>query len=90
MRTAVRMDEAGNVLTTRGDVDELIKTARRLKSTLESLGSALGLENFRAFECVLSDRQLIVYRDTRASSITLEMAPDANMEAVRAALAQKT
>ncbi len=86
VRSAVRLDDAGNVLAQRGDVDDLIKTAPFLKNTLDALGSVLGLENFRAFECVLGDRQLMVYRDTRTSSITLETALGANMEAVRAAL----
>ena len=58
---------------------------QRLRLSERLFAEALGLQAFRAFECTFGGRQLIQYRDTAHSTITLEAAPGANLDAVRSA-----
>lgn len=85
VKRAVRLDDSDAVIALRGDADDLAELAPALKRALAQLGEALGLQAFRAFECTFGGRQLIQYRDTAHSTITLEAAPGANLDAVRSA-----
>jgi len=81
----VRLDDSDSVIAVRGDADDLATLAPLLKRAVAELGDLLGLQAFRAFECTFGGRQLMHYRDTAHSTITLEAAPGANLEAVRSA-----
>jgi len=85
VRRAVRLDDSDSVIAVRGDADDLATLAPLLKRAVAELGDLLGLQAFRAFECTFGGRQLMHYRDTAHSTITLEAAPGANLEAVRSA-----
>jgi len=85
VKRAVRLDDSDAVIALRGDADDLAELAPALKRAIAQLGDVLGLQAFRAFECTLGGRQLMHYRDTAHSTITLEAAPGANLEAVRSA-----
>jgi len=85
VRRAVRLDASDTVIAVRGDADDLAALAPALRRAITQLGDVLGLQEFRAFECTFGGRQLVHYRDTSHSTITLEAAPGANLEAVRSA-----
>lgn len=86
VRLAVRISLDGEVLGERGDAKALAELAPLLVQRLRALGAALGMAEFRSFDCMLKGRQLMVYRDSPQSYIALEAAQDADLGSVRAAL----
>ena len=86
VKCAVRLDDNDAVIGVRGDANDLTELAPALRRAVTQLGEVLGLQAFRSFECTFGGRQLLHYRDTAHSTITLEAAPGTNLEAVRSAL----
>jgi len=86
IKCAVRLDDNDAVIAVRGDADDLTELAPSLRRAVTELGEVLGLQAFRSFECTSAGRQLMHYRDTAHSTVTLEAAPGTTLEAVRSAL----
>jgi len=86
IKRAVRLDDEDAVIAMRGDAGDLTELAPALRRAVTQLGEVLGLRTFRSFECSFEGRQLMHYRDTAHSTITLEAAAGTNLEAVRSAL----
>jgi hypothetical protein len=86
VKRAVRLDDNDTVIAVRGEADELIELGPRLRRAAAELGDVLGLQTFHSFECTFGGRQLMHYRDTMHSTITLEAVPGTNLAAVRSAL----
>jgi hypothetical protein len=86
VKRAVRFDDSGAVLARRGDAEGLARLAPPLKHAIDALGIVLGLDRFRSFDSTLSERRLMIYRDSRETYIALETTPGVDLDAVRAAL----
>lgn len=89
VKRAARLDENDALVAVRGDAEQLAELAPAIKRAALALGDVLGLQTFRSLECSCSDRQLLLYRDTKQSYIALEAAPGTNFDAVRAAASKQ-
>jgi hypothetical protein len=79
----IRMDPAGKVLATRGDVEELEAVASYTVRLAEIVGDALGLERFVALEASENTRRWFIHRDKAGNLLALRAVADGDFGALR-------
>jgi hypothetical protein len=79
----VRLDPNGNVLTAKGNTEELAPVAAYAARLADLVGNLLGLEGLVALECVFADERLIMHRERTGNLIALKARPDQDLSALR-------
>lgn len=79
---ALRLNQAGELLQSEGEVSELAETAAYALRLIELIGDGLGLEKFMGFECVGAETVLLAYVDGE-SVVALESTAGTNLAAYR-------
>lgn len=79
----VRMDPNGNVLTAKGDTEELAPIAAYAARLADLVGDMLGMESLVALECAFTDERLMLHRERSGNLVALKARPDQDLAAVR-------
>ncbi|HKO51595.1 MAG TPA: DUF4388 domain-containing protein [Polyangiaceae bacterium] len=79
----VRLDTAGNVVSAKGDAEELAPVAAYAARLAELIGNMLGMEGFSALECSFPKDRVFLHRERSGNLVALKVPADAEVGALR-------
>jgi predicted regulator of Ras-like GTPase activity (Roadblock/LC7/MglB family) len=83
VRAAVRIDQAGNVVSSKGDAGDLGQVAAYAARLAELVGDGLGMQGLVSVEVSQQKSRTLIYREKSGSTFALSAAPDADLSQVR-------
>lgn len=83
VRAAVRIDQAGNVVSSKGDASELSQVAAYAARLAELVGDGLGMQGLVSVEVAQQRSRTLIYREKSGNTFALSAAPDADLTQVR-------
>ena len=79
----VRLDAAGNIVSAKGESEELAPVAAYTARLAELIGNMLGMEGFSSLECSFAKERLFLHRERSGNLVALTVPPDAEVAALR-------
>ena len=79
----VRLDPAGNVVSAKGDSEELAPVAAYTARLAELIGNMLGMEGFSSLECGFPKDRVFLHRERSGNLVALKVPADAEVGALR-------
>jgi hypothetical protein len=79
----VRLDPAGNVVSAKGEAEELAPVAAYAARLAELIGNMLGMEGFSSLECGFSKHRVFLHRERSGNLVALRVPADAEVGALR-------
>ena len=79
----VRLDTAGNVVSAKGDSEELAPVAAYTARLAELIGNMLGMEGFSSLECGFAKDRVFLHRERSGNLVALKVPADAEVGALR-------
>jgi hypothetical protein len=79
----VRLDAAGNVVSAKGDSEELAPVAAYTARLAELIGNKLGMEGFSSLECSFPKERVFLHRERSGNLVALKVPADAEVGALR-------
>jgi hypothetical protein len=79
----VRLDPAGNVVSAKGESEELAPVAAYTARLAELIGNMLGMEGFSSFECGFAKDRVFLHRERSGNLVALKVPADAEVGALR-------
>ncbi len=83
VRAAVRIDQAGNVVSSKGDASELSQIASYAARLAELVGDGLGMQGLVSVEVTQHRSRTLIYKEKSGNTFALSAAPDADLTQVR-------
>lgn len=83
VRAAVRIDSAGNVVSSKGDAGDLGQIAAYAARLAELVGDGLGMQGLVSVEVTQHRSRTLIYREKTGNTFALSAAPDADLTQVR-------
>ena len=83
VRAAVRIDQAGNVVSSKGDASELSQVASYAARLAELVGDGLGMQGLVSIEVTQHRSRTLIYKEKSGNTFALSAAPDADLTQVR-------
>lgn len=83
VRAAVRIDQAGNVVSSKGDASELSQIAAYAARLAELVGDGLGMQGLVSVEVTQQRSRTLIYKEKSGNTFALTAAPDADLSQVR-------
>lgn len=83
VRAAVRLDQSGNVVSSKGDAAELGQVAAYAARLAELVGDGLGMLGLVSVEVSQQRSRTLIYREKSGNTFALTAAPDADLSQVR-------
>ena len=83
VRAAVRIDQAGNVVSSKGDAGELSQVAAYAARLAELVGDGLGMLGLVSIEVTQRRSRTLIYKEKSGNTFALSAAPDADLTQVR-------
>jgi hypothetical protein len=83
VRAAVRIDPAGNVVGSKGEVEELSQIAAYAVRLAELIGDGLGMQGLRSVEVTQQGSRTLIYKEKSGNTFALSASPDADLSQVR-------
>ena len=83
VRAAVRIDQAGNVVSSKGDASELSQIASYAARLAELVGDGLGMQGLVSVEVTQQRSRTLIYKEKSGNTFALSAAPDADLTQVR-------
>jgi Domain of unknown function (DUF4388) len=79
----VRLDPAGNVVSAKGDSEELAPVAAYTARLAELIGNMLGMEGFSSLECSFPKERVFLHRERSGNLVALKVPFDTDVGALR-------
>jgi hypothetical protein len=79
----VRLDTAGNVVSAKGESEELAPVAAYTARLAELIGNMLGMEGFSSLECGFPKERVFLHRERSGNLVALKVPIDAEVAALR-------
>jgi Domain of unknown function (DUF4388) len=79
----VRLDTAGNVVSAKGESEELAPVAAYTARLAELIGNMLGMEGFSSLECSFPKERVFLHRERSGNLVALKVPADAEVGALR-------
>jgi hypothetical protein len=79
----VRLDSAGNIVSAKGESEELAPVAAYTARLAELIGNMLGMEGFCALECNFAKERVFLHRERSGNLVALKVPADADVAALR-------
>jgi predicted regulator of Ras-like GTPase activity (Roadblock/LC7/MglB family) len=83
VRAAVRIDPAGNVVSSKGDANELSQIASYAARLAELVGDGLGMQGLVSVEVTQHRSRTLIYKEKSGNTFALTAAPEADLTQVR-------
>jgi predicted regulator of Ras-like GTPase activity (Roadblock/LC7/MglB family) len=83
VRAAVRIDQSGNVVSSKGDAGELSQVAAYAARLAELVGDGLGMQGLVSVEVTQQRSRTLIYKEKSGNTFALSAAPDADLSQVR-------
>lgn len=83
VRAAVRIDQAGNVVSSKGDAGDLSQVAAYAARLAELVGDGLGMQGLVSVEVTQHHTRTLIYKEKSGNTFALSAAPDADLSQVR-------
>jgi hypothetical protein len=83
VRAAVRIDQSGNVVSSKGDAGELSQIASYAARLAELVGDGLGMQGLISVEVTQQRSRTLIYKEKSGNTFALSAAPDADLTQVR-------
>jgi hypothetical protein len=83
VRAAVRIDPAGNVVSTKGDTAELAQVASYAARLAELIGDGLGMQGLLSVEVAQYGSRTLIYKEKSGNTFALNASIDADLSQVR-------
>jgi predicted regulator of Ras-like GTPase activity (Roadblock/LC7/MglB family) len=83
VRAAVRIDQGGNVVSSKGDAGELSQVAAYAARLAELVGDGLGMQGLVSVEVTQQRSRTLIYKEKSGNTFALSAAPDADLSQVR-------
>lgn len=83
VRAAVRIDQGGNVVSSKGDASELSQIASYAARLAELVGDGLGMQGLVSVEVTQQRSRTLIYKEKSGNTFALTAAPDADLTQVR-------
>lgn len=83
VRAAVRIDQSGNVVSSKGDAAELSQVAAYAARLAELVGDGLGMQGLVSVEVTQQRSRTLIYKEKTGNTFALSAAPDADLSQVR-------
>ena len=83
VRAAVRIDQGGNVVSSKGDASELSQIAAYAARLAELVGDGLGMQGLVSVEVTQQRTRTLIYKEKTGNTFALSAAPDADLSQVR-------
>ena len=83
VRAAVRIDQSGNVVSSKGDANDLSQIAAYAARLAELVGDGLGMQGLVSVEVTQRHSRTLIYREKSGNTFALTAAPDADLTQVR-------
>lgn len=83
VRAAVRLDQNGNVVSSKGDAAGLSQMAAYAARLAELVGDGLGMLGLVSVEVTQDRSRTLIYREKSGNTFALTAAPDADLSQVR-------
>ncbi len=83
VRAAVRIDPAGNVLSSKGHAEELTQVAAYAARLAELVGDGLGMQGLVSVEVTQQQSRTLIYKEKSGNTFALSASPDADLSQVR-------
>jgi hypothetical protein len=83
VRAAVRIDQAGNVVSAKGAAEELTQIAAYAARLAELVGDGLGMQGLVSVEVTQLRSRTLIYKEKTGNTFALCAAPDADLSQVR-------
>lgn len=83
VRAAVRLDQNGNVVSSKGDAAGLSQVAAYAARLAELVGDGLGMLGLVSVEVTQERSRTLIYREKSGNTFALTAAPDADLSQVR-------
>jgi predicted regulator of Ras-like GTPase activity (Roadblock/LC7/MglB family) len=83
VRAAVRVDQSGNVVSSKGDAGDLGQIASYAARLAELIGDGLGMQGLVSVEVAQHRSRTLIYREKTGNTFALSAAPDADLSQVR-------
>jgi len=83
VRAAVRVDPAGNVVSSKGEAGDLGQVASYAARLAELVGDGLGMQGLVSVEVTQRHSRTLIYREKTGNTFALSAAPDADLSQVR-------
>lgn len=79
----VRLDPQGNIVSAKGESEELAPIAAYTARLAELIGNMLGMEGFTSLECSFPSERVFLHRERSGNLVALKMPLDAEAGALR-------
>jgi hypothetical protein len=79
----VRLDPAGNVVSAKGESEELAPVAAYTARLAELIGNMLGMEGFSSLECGFPKQRIFLHRERSGNLVALQVPGEADVAALR-------
>jgi hypothetical protein len=79
----VRLDPTGNVVSAKGNAEELAPVAAYTARLAELIGNMLGMEGFSSLECGFPKDRVFLHRERSGNLVALKVPADAEVGALR-------
>ena len=83
VRAAVRIDPAGNVVSSKGEAGELSQIAAYAARLAELVGDGLGMQGLVSVEVAQHHSRTLIFKEKNGNTFALSAAPDADLSQVR-------
>jgi hypothetical protein len=83
VRAAVRIDPAGNVVSSKGEATELAQVAAYAARLAELVGDGLGMRGLVSVEVMQERSRTIIYKEKTGNTFALSASPEADLSQVR-------
>ena len=83
VRAAVRIDPAGNVVSSKGDAEELTQVAAYAARLAELVGDGLGMQGLVSVEVTQHRSRTLIYKEKTGNTFALSASPEADLSQVR-------
>jgi hypothetical protein len=83
VRAAVRIDPAGNVVSSKGEAAELTQVAAYAARLAELVGDGLGMQGLVSVEVTQQRSRTIIYKEKTGNTFALTASPEADLSQVR-------
>jgi hypothetical protein len=79
----VRLDTQGNIVSAKGDSEQLAPVAAYTARLAELIGNMLGMEGFTSLECNVSNERVFIHRERSGNLVALKVPIDAEVGTLR-------
>jgi predicted regulator of Ras-like GTPase activity (Roadblock/LC7/MglB family) len=83
VRAAVRIDPAGNVVSSKGDAEALAQVAAYAARLAELVGDGLGMQGLLSVEVTQQRSRTLIYKEKTGNTFALSASPEADLSQVR-------